>query len=135
MARNRVQVKLDVRALRALRQRAPEILKALDRPVAGTVRATMGQAQASVPVETGELRGSSFVDGPKYNLASPLSTSWTGGYAHPQAGPIHEGFHWGQQQTPEPHWLRKAFAANRRNARKGVATTLKRWLARNLSHT
>jgi hypothetical protein len=129
----KAQVRVDVRALRALRRRAPEILKALDGPVGGTVRATIGQAQASVPVESGELRASSFVDGPLYNMGVQLSTTWTGGYAHPQAGPIHEGFHWGLHLKPEPHWLRKAFAANRRNARKGVATTLQRWLSRNFS--
>jgi hypothetical protein len=128
------QVKVDVRALRALRRKAPDILNALDRPVGGTVRAAMAQAQASVPADTGELRSSDFVDGPRHNMGAQLSTSWTGGYQHPQAGAIHQGFHWGRQQKPEPNWLRLAFKSVRRNARKGVATTLGRWLARNFSH-
>ncbi|HZI07225.1 MAG TPA: hypothetical protein VEZ71_24615, partial [Archangium sp.] len=42
----------------------------------------------------------------------------TAGYEHPQAGPIHEGWHWGKQtKTPPPRWLSRAF-------RRGVRTLL-----------
>ena len=60
-----------------------------------------------------------------------MSTTATVGYEHPQAGPIHEGVHWGRQtQTPPPHWLRKAA---RRGVRSLLVKAVKRELARALS--
>ena len=131
-----VRVRVDLRALRKLRERAGDVLTALDRPVGGAVKRAVSLAQTQVPVETGELRRSVFVSGPLHNMGPSLSASWTGGYAFAEAGPIHEGFHGGTQKiNPPPHWLKDAFRGTRSVARKGVATALRRWMERNFPRT
>ncbi|WP_223745136.1 hypothetical protein [Corallococcus sp. AS-1-12] len=76
------------------------------------------------------MRDSAFLSGPLHNLSQRLSTTWTAGYAHPSAGPIHEGWHWGAQLfNPPPHFLRKSFRRARGSARRRVAAVLKDFLA------
>ncbi|WP_371745461.1 hypothetical protein [Myxococcus sp. CA033] len=79
----------------------------------------------------GHLRDTGFLDGPRHNLGPPLSTTWTAGYAHPSAGPIHEGWHWGAPIfNPPSHFLRKSFRRARGSARRRVAAVLQDFLAR-----
>jgi hypothetical protein len=139
-----VKVKIDVRKLVQLRQRPEAALRALDAPLRDVARRTLDFSQFLVPrqapgerLPTSEgppqppLADTGFIDGPEPNLTHRLSTTWTAGYAHEAAGPIHEGFHWGEQIfNPPPHFLKKAFRKSRGSARKGVAQALAAYLAK-----
>jgi hypothetical protein len=128
MARGRVRVEVDLRALKALRSAPEKVLRGLDMPCRDEVRRTLDIASFLVPVgspdDSSNLAGSTFLEGPIYNLGPPLSTTWLSGYEHPAAGAIHEGFHWGYQAVPPPHWLRRSFKGARGRARKAVAAAL-----------
>ena len=127
---------MDTTALRALRSNAVQVLRRLDRAVLDAAQRVADQAAFSVPRggapdDPLNLADTAFVSLPQHNLSARLSTTTTVGYEHPQAGPIHEGFHWGvQTQTPPPQWLRRA-------AKSGIRPLLvkgvKRELARALS--
>ena len=128
---------VDTSALRALRSRAQEVLRDLDRPVLDAAQRVADQAAFSVPRggapdDPLNLADTAFVSLPEHNLSPRLSTTTTVGYAHPAAGPIHEGFHWGvQTQTPPPHWLRKAAKRGvRALLRKGVSAQLMKSLTK-----
>ncbi|RKH09327.1 hypothetical protein D7X74_29825 [Corallococcus sp. CA047B] len=139
-----VRVKLDLRPLLKLRQRAPEVLRELDKPLRATVRHALDLSQFDVPrgdqdVEydkhgnekqrTRPLADTGFIDGPEYRLDKRLSTTWVAGYAHHAAGAIHEGFHWGEEIiNPPPHFLKKAFRRSRSVGRKGVKQALEQAL-------
>ncbi|WP_369414279.1 hypothetical protein [Corallococcus soli] len=137
-------MKLDLRPLLKLRQRAPEVLRELDKPLRATVRHALDLSQFNVPrgdrdveydndglllEDTRPLADTGFIDGPEYRLDRRLSTTWVAGYAHPAAGAIHEGFHWGDQFiNPPPHFLKKAFRRSRTVGRKGVKTAIEQAL-------
>ena len=99
-----VRVKVDAAKLERLRRSPAEVLRALDAPCRDIARLTLDYSLFLVPVGEGHLRDSAFLSGPLHNLSQRLSTTWTAGYAHPSAGPIHEGWHWGAQLfvTPRP---------------------------------
>ncbi|WP_434300602.1 hypothetical protein [Corallococcus exiguus] len=125
-----VRVKVDAMRLERLRRSPVEVLRALDAPCRDIARLALDYSLFLVPVGEGHLRDSAFVSGPFHNLSSRLSTTWTAGYAHPSAGPIHEGWHWGAQLfNPPPHFLRKSFRRARGSARRRVAAVLKDFLA------
>lgn len=141
-----VKVKLDVKQLVQLRQRPREVLRALDPALHAMARRALDFSQFLVPRQTpaeraeflqsGEeaaqppLADTGFISGPHYNLTDGISVTWTAGYAHPSAGPIHEGFHWGEQLfNPPPHFLRKAFRKTRGPTRRDVAKVLAAFLA------
>jgi hypothetical protein len=140
-----VKVEVNVKALLQLRQRPQEVLRALDVPLHATVRRALDFSQFLVPRQdpaerrtsssegppTPPLADTGFISGPEYNLTQRLSVTWTAGYEHPAAGPIHEGFHWGTQTiNPPPHFLKKAFRKTRSSARKGVGQALAQYLAK-----
>ncbi|WP_338865555.1 hypothetical protein [Myxococcus stipitatus] len=130
-----VRVKVDVVKLERLRRSPSEVLRALDVPCRDIARLALDYSLFLVPVgkdgTDGHLRDTAFLDGPRYNLGPPLSTTWTAGYAHPSAGPIHEGWHWGEQIfNPPSHFLRKSFRRARGRARRRVAAVLEDFLAR-----
>ncbi|MBZ4336427.1 hypothetical protein [Corallococcus sp. AS-1-12] len=124
-----LRVRIDVLKLERLRRSPSEVLRALDGPCRDIARLALDYSLFLVPVEEGGLRDSAFLSGPLHNLER-LSTTWTAGYAHPAAGPIHEGWHWGSQvfQSP-PHFLRKSFRRARGTGRRRVASVLKDFLA------
>ncbi|WP_346729640.1 hypothetical protein [Corallococcus exiguus] len=116
--------------LERLRRSSAEVLRALDDPCRDIARLALDYSLFLVPVGEGLLRDSAFLSGPLHNLSQRLSTTWTAGYAHPSAGPIHEGWHWGAQLfNPPPHFLRKSFRRARGSARRRVAAVLKDFLA------
>lgn len=139
-----VKVKLDMRALLKLRQRAPEVLRELDKAGRATVRQALDLSQFDVPrgdrdVEydkhgnekhaTRPLADTGFIDGPEHHLDKRLSTTWVAGYAHHAAGAIHEGFHWGAEIINQPpHFLKKAFRRSRGVGRKAVKASLEQAL-------
>ncbi|NOJ83441.1 hypothetical protein [Myxococcus xanthus] len=148
-----VRVRLDANKIAALRRNSRQVLRKLDAPIHAAMRQTLDFSSFLVPRsppweramaeeaarDAGEqlpppLADSGFISGPEYNLGRPLSTSWTAGYEHPEAGPIHEGFHWGAQiVNPPPHFLKKAFRRSRGVARKGVAQVLAACLKQHFS--
>lgn len=143
-----VKVQFSAPILVKLRQRPVAALRALDRPLHAVVRRTLDFSQFLVPRRDPEERRESssegtplppladtgFISGPEYNLTQRLSVSWTAGYEHPEAGPIHEGFHWGSQIfNPPPHFLKKAFRRARGSARKSVTQALAAFLSQQLS--
>jgi len=111
--RVRAKVDLDTTALRKLRSEAAGVLRDLDFALLAAIRRVMDNAAFEVPRggapdDPIDLADTAFTSGPAHNLKRQ-STTMTGGYAHQKAGPIHEGFHWGEQIfTPPPHFLRKA---------------------------
>jgi hypothetical protein len=121
-------VEVDLRALRRLREHPEEVLRALDVPCRDEARRTLDIASFLVPVGNPEdesnLAGTTFITGATYNLGVQLSTTWLAGFEHPAAGAIHEGFHWGAQTQPPPHWLKRAFKGAGGRTRKGVAKAL-----------
>lgn len=130
-----VKVKVDVVKLRALRRNPGLVLRELDKGCRDGVRRALDLSVMLVPVgdpsDESNLRETGFISGPLHNLGPRLSTTWTAGYAHPAAGAIHEGFHWGEQtQQPPPHFLRRAFRRARGHARKAIATQLQHALSR-----
>ncbi|TSC20328.1 hypothetical protein [Corallococcus sp. Z5C101001] len=125
-----VRVKVDGVKLERLRRSPTEVLRALDTPCRDIARLALDYSLFLVPVGEGQLRDSAFLSGPLHNLSRRLSTTWTAGFAHPSAGPIHEGWHWGAQLfNPPPHFLRKSFRRARGSARRRVAAVLKDFLA------
>lgn len=139
-----VKVSFKAPALVRLRQQPQQVLRALDLPLRDAVRRTLDLSTFLVPRRTEEerdehrrnsngvpekpLADTGFISGPAYNMQR-LSVTWTAGYEHPSAGPIHEGFHWGGQIIrPPPHFLKKAFRRSRSVARKGVAQVLATYL-------
>src|SRR3954447_12150606 len=100
MPSGRVDVKVDLRALKRLLSQPEKVLQALDAPCRDEARRTLDFAAFMVPqgpnlVDNGEpsLSSTGFLSGPIYNM-EVLSTTWLAGYNHPAAGAIHEGFHW-----------------------------------------
>ena len=66
-------------------------------------------ANGDVPVESGELKSSSFTDSGPTSAGNPAATV---GYESEIAGAVHEGFHHGKKtKTPHQFWLQTA--ANR----------------------
>jgi hypothetical protein len=141
-----VKVQVKTTALVKLRQRPQEVLRALDAPLFATAKRALDFSQFLVPrqdpaerddnttsdgLPLPPLADTTFISGPRYNLTDGTSVTWTAGYEHPAAGPIHEGFHWGPQIfNPPPHFLKKSFRRARGAARKGVAQALAAYLAK-----
>src|SRR5688572_13735983 len=131
-----IRVQLDYALLRRLRKVESAALADLGPVVRNHAGLTVALSQALVPVGEKDTDGrpplssTDFLDGPVINRGRG-SVSATGGYAHPAAGPIHEGFHWGQKLfDAPPHFLRKPAKALRRECRKAVAKQIKQTLAR-----
>lgn len=137
MPRSTVKVEVRMGALREIRRHAPEVLRALDLPLRDGVNRWLDQSlfivpRGGAPGDPTNLADTAFKSGPLYNLESPLSSTWTAGYAHPAAGAIHEGWHWGIEGfVPPPRFLARAKRGVRPLVRKGVGKTLMEWLARN----
>ncbi|WNG49202.1 hypothetical protein F0U60_37610 [Archangium minus] len=134
--RARVKVEVDTSDLERLRSQPQVVLRDLDRAVLDATQRGMDQAAFSVPRggapdDPLDLADTAFVSLPHHN-AERMSTTATGGYAHPQAGPIHAGWHFGEQtMNPPPNWLRNAFKRGVRSLlRKGVAAQLRKSLAK-----
>ncbi|QDE69840.1 hypothetical protein [Myxococcus xanthus] len=131
-----LKVALDFRLLDKLRKVERPVLADLA-PLTREHASTVLQAsRALVPVGARDTDGkpplstSGFVDGPELNDAK-ASVSATAGYAHDAAGPIHEGFHWGEQRFATPvHFLRKPARRGRAKFRKTVAAQILATLSR-----
>ncbi|NTX59563.1 hypothetical protein HUA74_02700 [Myxococcus sp. CA051A] len=128
-----VKVKFKASELHRLTRQPKAVLRALDVPLWRTVRDTHTIASFLVPRgddaerdwSQPSLADTSFISGPEHRLDKRLSVSWTAGYEHPSAGPIHEGFHYGDQIfNPPSHWLKRSFRKTRGAGRKGVAKAL-----------
>jgi hypothetical protein len=84
--------------------------------------AVVGQAIMLAPRDTGFLASTGDVG---HVSTTKTSAAVTGGFNHPQAGAIHEGYHWGRQTVkPPPHFLRKAAKASRQALKAAVARSL-----------
>ncbi|MBL0698938.1 hypothetical protein JJE73_35235 [Comamonas sp. JC664] len=126
-------------ALVRLRQQPQKVLRALDVPLRDAVRRTLDLSTFLVPRRPQDerdgaterpLADTGFISGPAYNMQR-LSVTWTAGYEHSAAGPIHEGFHWGDQIIrPPPHFLKKSFRRTRAGARRDVARVLADYLSK-----
>ncbi|MBN1208083.1 MAG: hypothetical protein JXB05_24680 [Myxococcaceae bacterium] len=132
-----MRVTVDVRALKRLRDNPEAVLRALDMACRDEARRTLDISQFLVPrgdpTDDSNLAETGFLTGPILNLGGQLSTTWLSGYEHHAAGAIHEGFHWGAQTQPPPHWLRRSFRGAGGRARKGVAKALEEYLRRHFS--
>ncbi|QDF05008.1 MULTISPECIES: hypothetical protein [Myxococcus] len=140
-----VRVRFDPSRILALRRNAQEVLRKLDVPLHDAARRTLELSaplvprrppaeHADAPTSDGPplppLADTGFVSDAAYNMTKRLSVSRSAGYEHPQAGPIHEGVHWGKDiVNPPPHFLKKAFRRSRSVARKGVQQVLADYLA------
>lgn len=107
----------------ALRKVRDEVAKDMRGVVVTEAAAILAQSAVLVPRDTGALAASAFVDGAQVNKEKH-SVSATCGYEHPQAGAIHEGFHWGKKVKEPPHFLRKPVKARKSAFRKIVAVHL-----------
>jgi hypothetical protein len=108
-----VQRDLDVNDAPALRSNLEKIVSRVNDTLLLGLRveaeALESRANGTVPVESGELKASSFTDAQVTAAGNPAATM---GYDHEHAGAIHEGFHGGKQKkTPDQFWLQTA--ANR----------------------
>jgi hypothetical protein len=126
MARIRVQGTEEF--LKNMRRLESEVLPALGTVVHAEAAEVLGTSMSLVPVESGRLKASGFVDGPELNQVRHSVTA-TAGYDHPEAGPIHEGVHWGIQMKA-PKFLRKAATAARKRLAERVATSVRATLSR-----
>jgi len=129
----RAKVRLEMAGLQKLRTAGEAVLRDLDRPVLSVAQHIMDNAAFSVPRggapdDPLDLADTAFVALPHHNLTARLSTTATCGYAHPQAGPIHEGWHWGEMTHVPPHWLRNA-------AKRGARPLLRKLVAAQLWKT
>ncbi|MFY0577983.1 hypothetical protein ACN28S_29975 [Cystobacter fuscus] len=82
--------------IRNIRRLSAEVLKDFGPVVHAHTQMALDISKTMVPQKSGGLRQSAFTAGPDIN-SDKKSISGTCGYAHEQAGPIHEGFHWGSQ--------------------------------------
>ncbi|PTL79091.1 hypothetical protein [Vitiosangium sp. GDMCC 1.1324] len=133
--RARVKVEFDDSNLQKLRSRYKDVLRDLDHVVIDVAQNIADRANFSVPRggapdDPLNLADTSFVALPHHN-PERMSTTATTGYEHPQAGPIHAGWHWGEKTKPPPNWLRNAAKRGARaQLRKGVAAQLPKSLAK-----
>ncbi|MBN9687123.1 MULTISPECIES: hypothetical protein [unclassified Corallococcus] len=137
-----VKVKVELQPLLKLRQRAPDVLAALDKPMREFCRQTLSISQLGVSrseveydesgneVRTGTpLVNTTFIDGPEHHLDRRLSSTWTAGYDHPAAGAIHQGFHWGEERiSPPPLFLKRAFKVTRSIGRADIKKAVQSYL-------
>lgn len=88
----------------------------------------MATAASRAPVDTGLLVASTEVSTPR---TTNTSVAISGGFTHPQAGAIHEGYHWGKQTIkPPPHFLRKAAKASKAALKSAVSASLANTISR-----
>jgi len=97
----------------SFRSNVEQILERIRPALVGALRAEAAkletEANSYVPVESGELQSSSFVDAGTTERGNPIATM---GYEAPYAAAVHEGFHGGKQtKTPHQFWLQTS--ANR----------------------
>lgn len=124
-----IKVKYSHDLLRRLHASSDAVLDDLETVTRSHASEALAAAQVTVPRDTGGLAQSAFADGPERN--SEDSVSATAGYAHPAAGAIHEGVHWGlRPKVAGPHWLRNAARKFRSRFRKAVAAQIPQTLAR-----
>ncbi|EPX62547.1 hypothetical protein D187_008735 [Cystobacter fuscus DSM 2262] len=129
-----MKVTVDTAALRQLRDDAPQVLRALDHPLRDAARRILDISlflvpRGGAPGDPLNLADTAFLDGPFFNPERKSST-WTCGYAHPAAGAIHQGFHWGDALKPPPDFLRRATKGISRQLKKAVGHVLMREIAR-----
>ncbi|WNG57389.1 hypothetical protein F0U59_23445 [Archangium gephyra] len=132
--RIRVKVTVDLEPLRKLRDNYAQVLRALDAPLRDAARRVLDVSsflvpRGGAPGDPVNLADTGFRDGPLLNHRRK-STTWTCGYAHPAAGAIHEGFHWGEQTRPPPHFLKRATRGISRQLKKQVGQALMQQIAR-----
>lgn len=97
-------VQFDAPAMRsALAKIVRRANDAFGRVLPGEAAALISEANAAVPVESGELKASSFTSS---GLTAKGNTAATAGYEDEKAPAVHEGFHGGKQiETPNRFWL------------------------------
>lgn len=128
MAIIRVEGKADF--IRTVKRMSAQVLADLGPALREEASEVMDRSNALVPVgETGKLKASAFIDGPAIN-PKRKSTTVTAGYEHPEAGPIHEGVHWGVQQRA-PKFLKKAVRAAKKSLPQRVAAAARSSISRN----
>jgi hypothetical protein len=110
----RVKIKGDKEFLAALKSAAHEVLEACV-PVL-TAAARRAISSSPVPVRTGDLKQSSFVDPPRKHETAAVVVC---GFDHPFAAHIHEGWTYGIK-GPAPRFLTKGANAARLAFRAGV---------------
>jgi len=101
------EVKFDAGAFRS---NVEKIFERIKPTLVGALRAEAARleiiANAEVPVESGELKASSFVSAGLSDHGNPIATM---GYEAPYAAAVHEGFHFGKKRkTPNQFWLQTA---------------------------
>lgn len=131
-----VRVKVDYRQLQQLRSIGEHVLADLQ-PVCRKHVGFVAQAsQALVPVGEHDtdglppLKSTVFVDGARINHEKK-SVGASAGYAHPAAGAIHAGWHWGAKIFESPsEFLAKPFRAVKNQFRPAVAKQLRATLGK-----
>jgi hypothetical protein len=124
----RIQVKGTEEFLKNMRRLEAEVLPDLGKAVRAEAAEVLDASQMLVPVESGRLKASGFVDGPHVNRARH-SVSATVGYDHPEAGAIHEGSHWGIQ-LKAPKFLQRPARAARKRFVERIAASVRATLSR-----
>jgi hypothetical protein len=109
------------RLLRRLRRIEARLLRELGAATRDRAHNVLRESHPHVPVASGSLLASGFVDGPEVGDHRVQSNA---GYAHPHAGAIHEGFHWGGQTIEPPHFMRKGAEGQEEAFRRDVLQTI-----------
>ncbi|MBM7117637.1 hypothetical protein I3V78_29235 [Archangium primigenium] len=123
-----MKVEVDKRLLLLLRDNPEVALKAMDTPLHAATRRILDISlflvpRGGAPDDPVDLADTAFLSGPLHN-PEKKSTTWTCGYAHPAAGAIHQGFHWGAALLAPPDFLRRATKGVRAELKKPVGKAL-----------
>ena len=102
-----VTISGDKELLARLKRAGADLLAEIAPEVSNEAARVIVSANGAVPRESGELAGSSFVDGPVENHER-LSVTATCGYESPHAPFVHEGFHFGRKVKAPSKWLERA---------------------------
>lgn len=125
----RIKVKGTKAFVAAVRRMGDAMLAGIAPALLAEAGDVLAASQAKVPVgETGELKASGFTSGPVINPARKGVTV-TCGYAHPMAGPIHEGVHGTGKVKRPPKFLKKAAAKSRKRLAQRVLAAAQATLA------
>jgi hypothetical protein len=122
----RVKITGDKEFLAQIQRASKEILDACQKDAENAAKQALAASQAHVPVNTGQLKASGYVD-PVHRHDTAVSCSC--GYDHEWAAHIHEGFTYGIR-GPAPKFLTKGANFVRRSFVNAVTETINGVLAR-----
>lgn len=115
----------DKELIEALRDLGPEAIEKMDELLGEEGEALFAEAQTVVPVESGDLRASGFVD---HAPLRKTGAAVTVGYEIEYAAAEHEGIHGGRHDSPPPRWLEKATDGRATVAIERVYEGLRDWI-------